>query len=76
MEDIESINNPVVDMIVKRTKNKDGEYEEDSVYQKHIDMGSYHNSIAIALQVEIEKREQLEKRIIELEEKLKKLGDL
>ena len=76
MEDIESINNPVVDMIVKRTKNKDGEYEKDSVYQKHIDMGSYHNSIAIALQVEIEKREQLEKRIIELEEKLKKLGDL
>jgi hypothetical protein len=36
-------------------------------------MGAYHNSIAIALQLEIEKREQLEKKIDELENKLELL---
>lgn len=73
MEDIETIDNPVVNMIIKRTKNKNGEYEDNPVYQKHIDMGAYHNSIAIALQLEIEKREQLEKKINELENKLELL---
>ena len=73
MEDLEAINNPVVDMIVKKTKNKKGEYETDSVYSKHIDMGAYHNTIAIALQVEIEKREKLEERVKELEELVNKL---
>jgi hypothetical protein len=31
MEDIETIDNSVVNMIVKRTKNKNGEYEDNPV---------------------------------------------
>lgn len=76
MEDIETIDNPVINMIVKKTKNKNGEYEDDSVYQKHIDMGAYHNSIAIALQVEIEKREKLEKEVNTLKNELESLKQL
>jgi hypothetical protein len=76
MEDIETIDNPVINMIVKKTKNKNGEYEDDSVYQKHIDMGAYHNSIAIALQVEIEKREKLEKEVNNLKNELESLKQL
>ena len=69
MEDLEEIENPVVPLIVKQEYDMEGNPITEGVNQKRIDMNSYNNSLAIALQVAIEKIETLEQRVKELEEK-------
>lgn len=70
MEDLEEIENPVVPLIVKQEYDMEGNPVTEGVNQKRIDMNSYNNSIAIALQVAIEKIESQSLQIEELRKEI------